>query len=149
MGSLTLSSCSISTLSKDRHPAVKQSPFTPALDSQLTTATLLPGHAGQGLGHVLAGVGADLGEHDVAVLRAGGSVQRQRRDGGPTVLDQRFSYESTHGGQLLGVFGGHLPLFVHVHLVSQQEDGNPFARRFLEKTRRGGHEVATSSAAGG
>lgn len=48
--------------------------------------TVLPGHARQGLDHVLAGVGADLGEHDVALLQTAPRQNQSAVRGGLTVV---------------------------------------------------------------
>lgn len=69
--SLTVSSCSINTLSEDRERVevcVCSVALTTIYHVACFDARVLPGQMCQGLGHILAGVGADLKEHHLVFL---------------------------------------------------------------------------------
>lgn len=67
--SLSVSSCSINTLSEDRERVcVGSVALTTIYHVACCSALILPGQMCQGLGHILAGVGADFEEHHLVFL---------------------------------------------------------------------------------
>lgn len=101
VGSLTWSSCSINTLRTETgtpHEPVRPLILHTSIRFEALPFAALPGHTSQGLGHIPAGVGADLGEHDVAFLHAVSKKHQQRKElgkGGVKLTVNRIITELT------------------------------------------------------